>query len=638
MKTKSEFKELPERINTRVYSDSEQASIAIASRIAEVIKEKEAQGEKCVLGLATGSSPKNVYKELIRLHLEEGLSFENVVTFNLDEYYPILPAGIQSYWRFMHEHLFDHVDILKENIHIPNGTLPIEEIRKYCSEYESKIESEGGLDLQILGIGRTGHIGFNEPGSGANSMTRLITLDNLTRIDAAGDFFGLENVPRKAITMGVGTILLAKEIIMIAWGEGKASIIRETLEGHVTDQVSATYLQTHTNCEFYLDEEAASELTRIKTPWLIDRCDWTEYISRKAVVWLCQKIDKPILKLTDRDYNDHGMGDLVSKHGSAYELNIHLFNQVQHTITGWPGGKPSADDSNRPERATPSRKRVIIFSPHPDDDVISMGGTFLRLVEQGHEVHVAYQTSGNIAVADHEAYRFAEFAQDYHHFLSNGQSNRELYASALKEFEYDNNDVTPTLIRKIKGLIRRGEAISACRFFGIPDNQVHFLDLPFYETGKVEKSQLSTEDVNIIKNLIEEVQPHQIYAAGDLADPHGTHEVCLRGIFKALDALKTKAFMKECWVWLYRGAWHEYSIDEIEMAVPLSPDELAKKRLAIWRHQSQKDGVVFQGKDNREFWQRAEDRNKETAESYNDLGFAEYEAMEAFKRHHFLNA
>ncbi len=631
------YQELPERINTRVYADSGQASEAIANRIAEVIRQKAEKEEPCVLGLATGSSPKGVYKELIRLHTEEGLSFKDVITFNLDEYYPIVPTSIQSYWRFMQEQLFEHVDILPENVHVPDGRLGQQDIRRYCEAYEAKIQEAGGLDLQILGIGRTGHIGFNEPGSGANSITRLITLDNLTRIDAAGDFFGLENVPRKAITMGVGTIPKAQEIILMAWGEGKAPVIKKTLEGPVTDQVPATYLQSHPNCRFYLDEVAASQLTRIKTPWLVESCEWDMDLSRKAVVWLCQKTNKPILKLTDRDYNDHGMGDLVSKHGSAYELNIHLFNQLQNTITGWPGGKPNADDTQRPERALPGKKKVLIFSPHPDDDVISMGGTFLRLVDQGHDVHVAYQTSGNIAVADHEALRFAEFALDYHKYLSNGSSNEDLYNSVIKEFNYDQSDITPLTIRRIKGLIRRGEALSACRFFGIPENNVHYLDLPFYETGKVQKNPLGEDDVQIVSDLIEKIKPHQVYAAGDLADPHGTHEVCLRAIFQALDRLKIRPFMKDCWVWLYRGAWLEYSIDEIEMAIPLSPDELAKKRLAIWRHQSQKDGVVFQGEDSREFWQRAEERNRETAESYNQLGFAEYEAMEAFRRYHFLD-
>ena len=633
--TKENYQELAERIRTRVYQGSEEASIAIANRISDIIKAKAGKGKKCILGLATGSSPKEVYKELTRLHRVEGLSFRNVVTFNLDEYYPMKPNALQSYWRFMHEQLFDHVDIPAENIHVPSGTIEIDETRSYCDGYEKAIQEAGGLDLQLLGIGRTGHIGFNEPGSGANSQTRLITLDNLTRIDAAKDFFGLEHVPKKAITMGVGTILNAKEIILMAWGEGKAPIIKETLEGRITDQVPATYLQTHPNCTLYLDEEATSELTRIKTPWLVDRCEWDGSLAKKAVVWLCQRTGKSILKLTDRDYNDHGMGDLVSKHGSSYELNIHLFNQIQNTITGWPGGKPNADDSRRPERAMPEKKRVIIFSPHPDDDVISMGGTFLRLVDQGHEVHVAYQTSGNIAVADHEAFRFAEFAKSYHQYLSNGSAQNELYDNALAQFNYDPDDVTPIEIRKIKALIRRGEAISACRYFGIPGRQVHYLDLPFYETGKVEKNPLGDGDIQIVADLIKEVKPHQIYAAGDLADPHGTHEVCLRAIFLAIDQTRNEPFMKDCWVWLYRGAWHEYSIDEIEMAVPLSPDELMKKKLAIWRHQSQKDGVVFQGQDSREFWQRAEDRNKQTAKLYDQLGFADYEAIEAFRRYNY---
>lgn len=624
-----------EKIHTEVFQDAGEASKVVAHEIAALIRYKTEKNEKCVLGLATGSSPIKVYDELIRLHRDEGLSFKNVVTFNLDEYYGLGKEDVQSYVYFMHHHLFDHVDIPAENINIPSGKLAYDDVASSCLKYEEKIESYGGLDFQLLGIGRTGHIGFNEPGSKQSSSTRMVTLDYLTRSDNAFAFNTMAEVPRKAVTMGVGTILKADRIVILAWGYKKADIIRKTVEGEVSSEVPATFLQEHKDVSFIIDEAAASGLTRFQTPWTVGDCEWTEALQRKAIVWLSQKTKKPILKLSDRDYNDNGMSELLGE-GGAYDLNIKMFNHFQHTITGWPGGKPNADDSNRPERATPAKKRIIIFSPHPDDDVISMGGTFLRLVDQGHEVHVAYQTSGNIAVADHDAVRFAEFARYFYEHVAGDQADKKLFDGIFKSLSTNSKkEKQHADIGKIKGLIRRGEAISACRYYGIPDKHVHYLDLPFYETGKVEKKPLGNADIRIIKELIEEVKPHQIYAAGDLADPHGTHEVCLRAIFGAVDQLKKEAFMKDCWVWLYRGAWHEYPIDEIEMAVPISPEELLKKRIAIWRHQSQKDGVVFQGSDDREFWQRAEDRNRETANAYDELGLSEYEAIEAFRRYHF---
>ncbi|WP_099597949.1 glucosamine-6-phosphate deaminase [Reichenbachiella sp. 5M10] len=624
-----------EKIHTEIFSDADEASKIVAHEIAALIRYKTEKNEKCVLGLATGSSPIRVYKELIRLHQQEGLSFQNVVSFNLDEYYGLDKEDVQSYIYFMHHHLFDHVDILPENINIPNGKVPFEYMSEACTQYEEKIESYGGLDFQLLGIGRTGHIGFNEPGSKINSLTRMITLDHLTIQDNAFAFNSMSEVPTKAVTMGVGTIMKARRVVILAWGMKKSEIVKKTVEGEISSDVPATFLQEHNDVSFVMDESAALDLTRIQTPWIVGDCDWTEALKRKAVVWLSQKVKKPILKLTDRDYNDHGMSEILGE-GGSYAVNIKMFNHFQHTITGWPGGKPKADDSHRPERATPERKRVIIFSPHPDDDVISMGGTFLRLVEQGHEVHVAYQTSGNIAVADHEAYRFAEFAKQLYEYTAGEQADHQLFEGLFKQLKSKaKKEVLPEDIRKIKGLIRRGEAISACRYYGIPDSQVHHMDLPFYETGRVEKSPLGKADIKMIKDLIEEVKPHQIYAAGDLADPHGTHEVCLKGIFAALEELKVEKFMKDCWVWLYRGAWHEFPIDEIEMAVPISPEELMKKRVAIWRHQSQKDGVVFQGEDDREFWQRSEDRNRATAAEYDALGLPEYEAIEGFVRYHF---
>jgi glucosamine-6-phosphate deaminase len=623
-----------ERLPTEIYPDSQSASVAVAKAIAELIIRKQKDNEKAVLGLATGSTPIGVYKELVRMHKEEGLSFKNVITFNLDEYYPMPSEALQSYVRYMHEHLFDHIDIETKNINIPDGTLEMGEVNNFCKAYEQKIENAGGIDIQILGIGRTGHIGFNEPGSGIYSTTRLITLDKITRTDAASDFFGEEHVPTRAITMGVGTILKANKIFLLAWGEGKARIIRRTVEEEVNSSVPATYLQNHADVMVFLDQASAAELTRVKTPWLLDECEWDDALIRKAVVWLCQITKKPILKLTNEDYNEHGMSDLLAKKGLAYDINIKVFNDLQHTITGWPGGKPNDDDKYRPERANPFPKRVIIFSPHPDDDVISMGGTLLRLVEQGHEVHVAYQTSGNIAVFDDDALRFMDFVQDFNaKFSQQDEKTRKMYndmRNFLQKKKPGQEDLPE--IQEIKGLIRIGEAKAGCRYCGVPDENAHFLKMPFYETGRVKKNPIGEDDVKIIVDLLQKIQPHQIYAAGDLSDPHGTHRVCLSAIMQACQKLKYTPWMKDCYVWLYRGAWQEWNIEEIEMAVPISPEQLMKKRRAIFKHQSQKDSPLFPGHDAREFWQRAEDRNRATAKLYDALGLAEYEAIEAFVR------
>ncbi len=626
-----------EHIPLVTYPTSFQGSREVAQEIASLIRSKAEFGEHCVLGLATGSSPVNVYHELVKMHRNDGLSFENVVTFNLDEYFPMNPDELQSYVRFMHELLFRHVNIKPENIHIPDGTVPAEELDEYCRNYESRIASFGGLDLQLLGIGRTGHIGFNEPGSTERSLTRLVTLDHMTRVDAASDFFGEEFVPRKAITMGVGSIMRAKRIILLAWGEDKAKIVKAAVEGDISSKVPATILQTHENTIFVLDTAAASELKRSQEPWLFESVKWDEKLSRKAVLNLCTKVGKPILKLTDRDYNDHGLGDLINDYGTAYELNIAVFNQLQHTITGWPGGKPDAPDDQRPERANPAKKRVLIFSPHPDDDVISMGGTLIRLVDQEHEVHVAYQTSGNIAVFDEDVIAYADFVNDYHAaFGFEKEKSANLFASIKEEIKHKKaGSVDSTEVRRIKGLIRMEEAKAACRYVNVPDENVHFLNMPFYETGRIKKDEIGANDIGIIKKLITEVKPHQIYAAGDLSDPHGTHRVCLNAIFQVIDVLKSESWMHECWVWLYKGAWQEWDIEDIDMAVPLSPDELMRKRRAIFKHQSQKDRPLFPGSDTREFWQRAEDRNRGTARSYDQLGMADYEAIEAFRRYHF---
>jgi glucosamine-6-phosphate deaminase len=627
-----------EKIYTKIIERPEDVSIEVAKEIASTIRNKAHEGQNCVLGLATGSSPVSIYKELVRLHQEEGLSFRNVITFNLDEYYPMQPDELQSYVRFMNEHLFDHIDIDKNNIHIPDGTISKDQIAAYCEYYEEKIAQAGGLDLQLLGIGRTGHIGFNEPGALVTSTTRLINLDHITRMDAASDFFGEENVPTKAITMGIGTILKAKKIILIALGESKSEIIKKTVEGEMSDQVPATFLQESANTLFVLDAAAAAHLTRVDSPWILGDVEWDDLLIKKAVIWLSQKLKKAILKLTDRDYTDYGMGDLIIQYGSAYDINIWIFNELQHTITGWPGGKPNADDTYRPERANPSQKRVIIFSPHPDDDVISMGGTFIRLVEQGHEVHVGYQTSGNIAVFDHDVIRFADFVVDMEKQLGliDDDSITSLYSRVKQSIkEKGKGKMDTEEIKLIKGLIRKSEARAGCRYVGIDDDHMHFLNLPFYETGKIKKNPVSEEDLKITVDFIKKIKPHQIYAAGDLTDPHGTHRVCLDLVYHALDQLKDEEFMRDCWVWLYRGAWQEWSIHEIDMAVPLSPGELERKRKAIFKHQSQKDSALFPGNDSREFWVRAQERNRSTARMYDQLGLAEYEAIEAFKRYHF---
>lgn len=624
-----------EKLAVKVYPDQQTASIKVAERIANLIRAKQKNNENVVLGLATGVTPIGVYAELVRLHKEEGLSFQNVITFNLDEYYPMKPTAAQSYVTFMNENLFNYIDIKKSNIHVPDGTLKQEYIQAYCYEYEQKITALGGLDMQILGIGRTGHIGFNEPGSAPNSGTRLVTLDELTRNDASRDFGGKEKVPTKAITMGVGTIFKAREIILMAWNQKKAPIIKKAVEGEISGEVPATYLQLSDHVEFILDEGAASALTRFDTPWLVKDCEWTNTLKKKAVIWLAGAVNKPILKLTEDDYNNHGMAQLAVEQGPAYDINIDIFNQIQHTITGWPGGKPDSDDSQRPERANPAKKRSIVFSPHPDDDVISMGGTFIRLVDQGHDVHVAYQTSGNTAVWDDDVLRYMEFAIDFNHSIGEDVNRLKDIYDDMRKFIADKlpNQIDTPEVRDVKGFIRKSEAISGARYAGLKDDHIHFMALPFYETGKTKKNTVGEADIQLTIDLLQKIKPQQIFAAGDFADPHGTHIVCFNIILAALRRLQaTETWVKDCWLWMYRGAWHEFATYEIEMAVPLSPQEVERKRNAIFKHQSQKDLPVFPGDDAREFWVRAEDRNRETALCYDRLGLAEYEAMEAFVR------
>ncbi len=631
--TRNQFEKIP----CQVFEHARDVAIAIAHHISALIRQRADQNQNCVLGLATGSTPVGIYNELVRLHRKEGLSFANVVTFNLDEYYPMHANELQSYVRFMNEHLFDLVDIPRDQINIPDGTIPVEDVTQFCQLYEQKIRDVGGIDIQILGIGQTGHIGFNEPGSSKNSKTRLITLDKITRRDAASDFFGEENVPRRAITMGVGTILTAREIFIIAFGEHKSAIVAQAVEGEMSSSVSASYLQEHPNANFVLDRAAADALKRCQCPWLISGVDWDANSIRKAVIWLAQHQNKPILKLTDEDYNEEGLQDLLTAHGPAYDININVFRHLQSTITGWPGGKPDkykqpGDRSQPHDQIFP--KRVLVFSPHPDDDVISMGGTLIRLVDQEHEVHVAYQTSGNIAVFDDDAIRFCEFVADFNKQLGVDSKRTEELESHIEKFLRNKHagQVDAPEIQTIKTLIRRGEARSATRTCGLSASRLHFLDMPFYETGTVKKKQLSPEDVRIIVDLIQQLQPHQIYAAGDLCDPHGTHRTCLSAILAACEKLKDEDWFGDCTVWLYRGAWQEWAPDEIDMAVPLSPKEVLLKRAAIFKHESQKDRALFPGHDIREFWQRAEDRNATTARLYDSLGLAEYEAIEGFVR------
>ncbi len=627
-----------EKIPVKIFPTPKDGSAFVAQEITRKIRETQANGQPIVLGLATGSTPVSLYKELVRMHKTEGLSFKNVTTFNLDEYYPIEKEAYQSYYSFMHRQLFDHIDIDPANIFIPNGELPKEQIKKHCQEYEQLIEAKGGVDIQILGIGNNGHIGFNEPGSSIFSKTRLITLDNSTRIANKRDFQNISHVPRLAITMGLNTIMKAKKIFLMAWGT-KDAIVAQSVEGDMTEHVPASFLQQHNDCTFVIDESAAAELTRFKSPWLTGEIEWTPASIKKAVVNLALKTKKPVLSLTTYDYNENGLGDLLVEKGDAYEINLQVFYMLRDTITGWPGGKPDSVIPGHPERSEIQPKRCIIFSPHPDDDIISMGGTFMRLVDQGHEVHVAYQTSGNIAVTDEFVTRFLDFAVGFEDMFGiDNNTSKELLSSAQMFLarKRKNERDTPE-IRAIKGLIRRCEAKATCRYAGITDDRAHFLNLPFYETGTVEKKPMGEEDVWITMDILRKIKPHQIYCAGDLADPHGTHKVCLDIIFESMRRLKELAedWVNDCWMWLYKGAWQEWSISEIEMAIPMSPDQLLKKRFGIFIHQSQKDMVPFQGSDSREFWQRAEERNKNTADLYAQLGMTQYSAIEAFVRYHY---
>ena len=627
-----------EKIPVKIFPTSNDGSIMVAAQIATLIKDKQAKNEHCVLGMATGSTPILLYKELVRLHKEEGLSFKNVITINLDEYYPINKTAYQSYWSFMHRHLFSLVDIKPENIHIPNGEWAEDQLKEHCAAYEQIIEKSGGIDLQILGIGKNGHIGFNEPGSSFHSKTRVIHLDQQTRIANTYEFHDLNKVPKLAITVGISSIMKAKKIVLLAWGS-KADIVAKAIEGNITEQVPASVLQNHDDCTFVIDEIAATDLTRNKSPWLTGSTDWTPALIKKAVIELALKLDKTILSLTANDYTENSLADLLVLRESVYDINLQVFYMLRDTITGWPGGKPNVVIPAHPERSNPFPKKALIFSPHPDDDIISMGGTFMRLQDQGHDVHVGYQTSGNIAVTDEFVTRFLDFAVGFEDLFGiDNKKSQEILTNARAYLANKKSDHIDTAeIRAIKGLIRRCEAKATCRYVGLKDENYHFLDLPFYETGAIEKKPMSELDIKITMDYLNKLQPHQIYCAGDLADPHGTHKVCLEIIFESLRRLKASGaeWIKDCWVWLYKGAWQEWDIAEIEMALPMSPDQVLKKRFGIFIHQSQKDSVPFQGTDAREFWQRAEIRNANTADIYARLGLTKYAAIEAFVRWHY---
>ena len=636
-KTTVEYSEISrmEKIHTDIFASSMEGAAHIADQVEKEIKAAQHEGRYYVMALGTGLSLTPIYKELQRRCEAKQLSFRNVVVFNAYEYYPVQKESSLKSINQLKERFLDHVDIDPQNIFTLDGSVAQDAVQDTCHLYEKRIKTFGGLDIALLGIGRMGNIAANEPGSGIQSITRLILIGNTSREEMENSFGTNEQVPSCSLTMGIATLLSAKSVYLTAWGDEKADIMQKVIEGNITDTLPASFLQTHPNANVILDLSAASNLTRIKHPWLVTNCEWTDKLVRSALVWLCQKLHKPILKLTNKDYNENGLSELLALYGSAYNANIKIFNDLQHTITGWPGGKPNADDTYRPERAKPFPKRVIVFSPHPDDDVISMGGTIRRLVQQKHEVHVAYETSGNIAVGDEEVTRFMHFINGFNQIFADSKDSviskkyqeiKEFFAHK-KESDFDTRDILT-----IKGLIRRGEARTACTFNEIPLNRVHFLDLPFYESGKIEKLPMTEKDVDIVRALLQEVKPHQIYVAGDLADPHGTHKKCTDAVLAAIDEEKKAGaeWLKDCRIWMYRGAWAEWEIENIEMCVPLSPEELRAKRNSILKHQSQMESAPFLGNDERLFWQRAEDRNRGTAQLYDELGLACYEAMEAF--------
>lgn len=626
-----------EKIYTRIFENMTDGSVYLARHVVEVIGKNIAAKNRCVIALGAGRSTHSVYAHLVEMYERGEVSFDKVIVFNIGEFFPLMPEGPSTLAR-LREVFLDKVNVRPENIHTINPAVTRENMFDYCREYEQQIADCGGLDLTLCELGPMGSLGFNEPGSLSTSVCRLVLLSPETRHNIMGEY-KCDECPGTATTLGLSDILHSTRVMTMAWGEDRAKVVAEAMEGQVSDNVPASFLQLHNHARIALDLQAASDLTRISHPWKVTSCEWTDKLIRRAIVWLCQKTGKPILKLTNKDYNDNGLGELVALYGSAYNVNIKVFNELQHTITGWPGGKPNADDTYRPERAQPYPKRVIIFSPHPDDDVISMGGTFKRLVDQGHDVHVAYETSGNIAVGDEDMLRYFMMMDKIAPMFGFNVEQYEKLSTDVRDFvksKTSAGDVDSKEIREIKTMIRQAEATIACNYIGVQPDHIHFLRLPFYETGTIKKGQLSERDVNIVKNLLQEVKPHQIFVAGDLADPHGTHRVCTDAVLAAIDEIKGQKWMKDCRIWMYRGAWAEWEIDHIEMAVPISPEELRFKRNSILKHQSQMENAPFLGDDDRLFWQRAEDRNRATAALYDSLGLASYEAMEAFVEYHPL--
>jgi glucosamine-6-phosphate deaminase len=610
------------RVPALVFGDSAAASRHVALQIDALVRQNIAAGRPTVLGLATGSTPLGLYRELIRLHRDAGLDLSGVVTFNLDEYYPMPPDDPHSYRRFMRQQLFDHVNVRPENIHIPDGTVPPERVEECCRRYEQLIRQHGGIDLQVLGIGRTGHVGFNEPGATRHSRTRLVPLDPITRRDSAGSFGGEANVPLRAVTMGVGTILEAKRVVLLAFGEHKAGVVARALEGEVTDTLPASFLQTHPDATAVLDRAAAAELTAFTRPWEVGPVEWTAERVRHAVTWLSLTVGKALLKLSDDDFREHRLGDLLREHGPASCLGQRVFVDRMATITNEPLGSGG-------------RGTALVFSPHPDDDVISMGGTIIRLADQGHKVHVAYMTSGNIAVFDHDALRFTDFATAFNRLFALDRDCTGEVGTRVREFLASKRPGEPDCdeVRRIKQLIRETEARAAAAACGVPSDELSFMDLRFYRTGTAAKAPLGPDDIDDVQRLIERVRPDQVYVAGELSDPHGTHRVCAEAVYAAVRRARATGLCPPFEVWLYRGAWEEWSPHELDRVVPLSLYELERKRDAIFRHQSQKDRAMFPGgSDRREFWQRAEDRNRATARAYDALGLPEFYALEGFVR------
>ncbi len=623
-----------ENVYTRIFETANDGGKYLADCIVRYIKRYVAEKGKCVLALGAGVSTHIVYAELIKMHKEGKVDFKDVIVYNISEFFPLLPDGPSTFKR-LKEVFLDQVDIKPENVRTFNPAVTKENMYEYCKDYEDSIAAEGGIDVTVCEIGAIGSLAFNEPGSAASSLCRLVLLGSEARHNISSDY-KCDTIPTTAITLGIANLLSAQRVLTMAWGENNAAIIKKTVEEPASTAVPASFLQDHPHAKVVVDLPAAEDLTRISQPWKVTSCEWNDKLIRRAIVWLCNMTSKPILKLTDKDYNDWGLGELLALFGSAYNVNIKIFNDLQHTITGWPGGKPNADDTYRPARANPYPKRVIVFSPHPDDDVISMGGTLKRLVDQKHDVHVAYETSGNIAVGDEDMMRYFLMMDKISPMFNFNTPGYEKLSEEVRDFvaAKKSGDMDTKEIREIKTMIRQAEATIACNYIGVKPQNIHFLRLPFYETGTIKKGDLSEADIEIVKKLLEDVKPHEIFVAGDLADPHGTHRVCTDAVLAALYELRDEEWMKDCRIWMYRGAWAEWEIDHIEMAVPISPEELRFKRNSILKHQSQMENAPFLGDDDRLFWQRAEDRNRATAQLYESLGLASYEAMEAFVEYH----